>query len=222
MSLTEKDKKEIATIVTKIVDERLKSAETMVVEPANEPVTNDVYDFDEMFSDWDDSSILLSCNDIKQITSEDFVLPCDYQLKDGTVLKKGKRYFTFDEAKALEEQLFKPNGWELPTVKDFMILHATYGLDKNGRDDPKALHKALNLDCNGFISSSNMEKYNKDPENFEKNGGTVSNRTTNGHWWSSYASSSTYGYYLVTASGYVNSQSSDYRGYGFSIRCVAR
>jgi len=127
---------------------------------------------------------------------------------------------------ALEEELFEPNGWRLPTTQEFMLLHAIYGIDENGKDDAKAFHKALKLEPQGYISISDMDEYNKDPENYEKNGGTVVDRTTNGHWWSRNASSTTSANYLYTGissnTGGVYAQDSYYRGFGFSIRCVVR
>ena len=183
-----------------------------------------------MLDEWNTHSIVAFQNDLIdseiKLAPEDFVLKKDFRLKDGTILKKGKRYFTYDEAMALEEELFEPNGWRLPTIQEFMLLHAIYGLDENGQDNPKALHKDLQLEPQGYISSSDMDEYNEDPENYEKNGGTVLSRTTHGNWWSRSASSGTYANYLHTnisgTSGYVNAQNSAYRGLGFSVRCVAR
>ena len=61
---------------------------------------------------------------------------------------------------------------------------------------------------------------------YDRSYGTVIGRTTYGYWWSRNASSSAHANRLGTAisgtSGYVNAQYSNYRGFGLSVRCVAR
>ena len=62
--------------------------------------------------------------------------------------------------------------------------------------------------------------------NYNRSNGSVINRTTNGNWWSRNASSDQNANNLNTnissSTGNVNAQNSNYRGNGFSVRCVAR
>lgn len=215
MSLTKKDKEEIKVIIREVLGNQ-----------KDKPAEYIQKDLKYIFQAWSSMSNDTNINTRIELAPEDFVLEEDFKLKDGTILKKGKRYFTYDEAMALEKELFEPNGWRLPTVEEFMILYVAYGLNENGEDDPKALHEALKLETQGYITTNDMDEYNNDPENFENNGGTVNGRTTDGYWWSRNASSSAYANYLYTfisgSSGNVNAQGSLYRGYGFSVRCVAR
>jgi len=118
-----------------------------------------------------------------------------------------------------------PRHWTLPksgthlagTAKSFdNLIRLYYGADWTNGANNTSLYNFLNgapLDFwrAGFYYRSN---------------GTVFNRTTDGYWWSRNASSTTNANYLPTGissnTGYVSAQDSDYRGYGFSIRCVVR
>lgn len=202
MSLTRKDKEEIKALIHEVLSED--SVPT--------------FEWKRFFDNWRKKSLSLTNN--ITLASEDFVLPVDFELKDGTVMKKDRRYFTYDEAMALEKELFKPNGWRLPETKEFMILHAYYGLDDNGQDNVAALYSTLRLEATGWIDYRDMKKHNLALNEY----GTVVRRTTNGNWWSRNASTTTDANYLNTHissnTGYVYAQHSAYRGYGFSIRCV--
>ena len=121
MSLTKKDKEELKELIREVIGEsRPKTIDSegtmdytdMFVNRSNDSIADDIVGDDEI-----------------QLAPEDFVLKKDFKLKDGTILKKGKRYFIYDEAMALEEELFEPQG---------------------------------------YISISDMDEYNKDPENNEK------------------------------------------------------
>lgn len=218
MSLTENDKEEIKDLIREVFEEKWPK----IIDSASISVGT----YTNMFDNWNEKSICLCSRDIIntiELAPEDFVLKADFKLKDDTILKKGKRYFTYDEAMALEEELFKPNGWRLPTTREFMLLHATYGVDENGKNDAKAFYEVLNLEPQGYIRSNGMDEYNKNPENFEKNGGTVLNRATDGYWWSRNASSATDANCLstdISHLGGVYARDSNYRGCGYSVRCV--
>src|SRR5574344_199250 len=50
--------------------------------------------------------------------------------------------------------------------------------------------------------------------------GQIDNNGTNGYYWSTTAYSSTYSRYFDFLSSNLNPQDSNYKGYGFSVRCV--
>lgn len=52
--------------------------------------------------------------------------------------------------------------------------------------------------------------------------GNIGSRTANGYWWSDTSFSATNGRFLRTYPTGVISQSNDYHGYGFAVRCVVR
>lgn len=207
MSLTKQDKEEIKALIHELLSETKTVGEDVPT-----------FEWKRFFDNWRKKSLSLTNN--ITLASEDFVLPIDFELKDGTVMKKGKRYFTYDEAMALEKELFKPNGWRLPETKEFMTLHAYYGLDDNSQDNVAALYSTLRLEATGWIDYRGMKKYNLTLNE----DGTVIDRTTDGYWWSRNASTATYANFLSTYfssnTGYVNAQRSRNRGVGFSIRCV--
>ena len=75
------------------------------------------------------------------------------------------------------------------------------------------------------MSVPNYNRINEWPLQFLRTGyyrfsyGYLNARTTNGLWWSGAASSATYGRYLNAWTGNVNAQNSDFRGFGFALRC---
>lgn len=205
MSLTKNDEEVIRQIVRDVLaDYKSDTAE-------------EEFSWGAFFRDWDNNKIYL-VNNIN-LAPEDFVLPVDFKLKDGTVLRKGRQYFTYDEAMALEEELFKPHGWRLPEVREFVMLYGAYGIDKEGNDDAKSFHENLHLELTGWVSDDAIEKYG-----ITLDEGLVIGRTTGGHWWSRNASSAAYANdldtYLSSGTGHVYAQGSSYRGLGFSVRCV--
>ena len=59
--------------------------------------------------------------------------------------------------------------------------------------------------------------------NYNYNNGAMNNQGSNGHFWSSSAySSATNAYNLNFNSSAINPQNNNNKGYGFSVRCVAR
>ncbi len=77
-------------------------------------------------------------------------------------------------------------------------------------------------------STPNYNRINEWPLQFLRTGyynrsyGYLRGRTTDGNWWSGTAGSATHGRYLSTWAGNVYAQGSNFRGYGFALRCVAR
>ncbi len=57
---------------------------------------------------------------------------------------------------------------------------------------------------------------------YERSGGYIYVRVTDGGWWSTTAGPATRGHYLGTRPTYVRPQTIDSRGYGFAVRCVVR
>ena len=108
-----------------------------------------------------------------------------------------------------------PKNWQLPTntnptstgVKSYANLTKAFGIENNeaGRI---ALGKApLYFVRSGYYGYSN---------------GSIYGLGSNGRYWSSTASGTTYAYYLDFNGSSVYPQGSNYRGNGFSLRCVAR
>ena len=58
--------------------------------------------------------------------------------------------------------------------------------------------------------------------NYNWNNGGLNNRTNNGNFWSSYASSVTNSRYLNFYGRYLYPQNISNKGSGFAVRCVAR
>lgn len=205
MSLTKNDEEAIRQIIRDVLADY------------KSDTTEEEFNWGAFFRDWDDNKINL-VNNIN-LAPEDFVLPVDFKLKDGTVLRKGRQYFTYDEAMALEEELFKPHGWRLPESREFVMLYGAYGIDKDGKDDVKSFHKNLHLELTGWVPDDVIEKYG-----ITLDEGLVIYRTTGGNWWSRNASSATSAYglgtYLSSEAVNVDAQNSVYRGDGFSVRCV--
>ena len=57
---------------------------------------------------------------------------------------------------------------------------------------------------------------------YERSGGYIFVRVTNGVWWSTAACSATFGHNLGTYPTNVYPQNNSYRGDGFVVRCVVR
>lgn len=117
---------------------------------------------------------------------------------DPTAVNGKKRYFTWDEAMAIEA-----GGWRLPTRTEWMSLCIEFG-EKDGDIDPSVLSKALKLERNGVILSNSLW--------------SAGDR---GYYWSSTADSNTsdaHGLALFTTSSYPSNSSN--RLIGFSVRLV--
>ena len=106
------------------------------------------------------------------LAGADMVLPEDIKMSDGTVMKKGKRYFTFDELAALQSEHKMPYGAVVPTEDEFYqivsnvikYIRCNYGYD--GCTAVEVLEQSLGFGMNGWIDAEDMDRYNADPEGF--------------------------------------------------------
>lgn len=195
MSLTKKDKEEIKRIVAEALDD-IKAGQQALAEG------NKAYEEEQaQFKDWEDNAIHLDCG----IT----LAPEDYH--DGA-----RKFFTWDEAMEIEK---KSNGkWRLPTPKEWMMICAELGTDEDGVFDAEVLEKNTGIKLNGWVWKGGMDDYREDPS-----GGSLDSQGTNGNYWSATAASTaTNAYDLYFGSSYLHPQRADNKGYGFSVRCVAR
>lgn len=134
------------------------------------------------------------------IAPEDF-----YIEKDG----KKQYYFTWDEAMKLEEEVLKPNGWRLPTCKEWAQI-CEYYIKDDGSDDVERFMKELKMEMKGYLDEDAM-----------KNGGKVSYVGSEGLFWSSTSASAPGARRLLFLSSDLYPQNSSYKGFGLSVRCVA-
>lgn len=121
-------------------------------------------------------------------------LESGYIIAEKDYTQAGKNEFTWDEAMDLNEKVFKPNGWHLPTCKEWAEICLSY-MNDNGDYDRDKLAKELNL--------------GEDEDGY---GG--------GDYWSA----SVYSEYLARGLGFYTTgvYPRDYnnKGYGFSVRLV--
>lgn len=157
------------------------------------------------FTKWNKEAIDTPIEGLK-VAPEDF-----YVMKDG----KRKDYFTWGEAMEYERAVLKPNGWRLPTTREWYMLVGAYGVDERGENDHRAFYRALKMKRRGYIPDSKMDAYNEklDSDAVEYDGRA-------GHWWSSTAANISQANSLGEYSGYFAPQSNYYKGYGFTVRCV--
>lgn len=178
MSLTKKDKEEIRQMIVEAI-----KGQGMV---ANE----EALDVLSQIKDWKENAI---------DTGMGFKLaPADLEID-------GKEYFTWDEAKEIEEKYLKPNGWRLPTVGEFVMLYGKYGIDEDGEDDVEAFCEALKIEKKGYKDSN----------------GLLNLQDSYGVWWSTAASSVSLAYALYMLSSNLNPQGNNFKAYGFALRCVS-
>lgn len=138
------------------------------------------------FEKWEESGVISRLTNL-------IIAPEDYYEGD-------KKLFTWHEAMALD----LPDGWRLPTSKEWLQICAEFGAKDDGYS-PEAIQAKLWLDLNGWQASDSSG---------------VSNQGSYGHWWSSTASSGTSAYNLLLYTTSVYPQYNDYKYYGFSVRCV--
>ena len=102
-----------------------------------------------------------------------------------------------------------PKGWTLPSGGsngDFRnLITITYGVPSN--NDTKLRSALLGFNYTGYYNYSS---------------GSLSNTTSDGYYWSRTVVSSESAYLLYFVSSNVNPSVANYRGYGYSLRCVAR
>ena len=104
-----------------------------------------------------------------------------------------------------------PKGWRLPSNSgnySFSVLMGSYGLPTTNQSAGYSgqLQNPLNFNRPGFYYWSN---------------GALNSRGADGHFWSSVGYSATYAHYLAFYSSGFYPQNGNYKGYGFSVRCVA-
>lgn len=157
------------------------------------------------FTKWNKDAIDTLIEGLK-VAPEDF-----YVMKDG----KRKDYFTWDEAMEYERTVLKPNGWRLPTAREWHMLVGAYGVNERGEHDCKAFFKTLKMERRGYVPKDKMDEYNEVLDS-----GEVRNVGTEGNWWSSTATSASTANLLLELSGAFLPQDSYYKGYGFTARCV--
>lgn len=105
---------------------------------------------------------------------------------------KRKEKFTWDEAMEYEKNILKPNGWRLPICAEWAQICACY-IGDNGEYDIERVKHELKLD----------------------------NSDDGGDFWSSSSLSAQTARYLSFSSSYLNPRGGSYKGFGFSVRCVA-
>lgn len=114
-----------------------------------------------------------------------------------------KKYFTFDEACAIEEKL--GNGWRTPTRREIAIICEEFGQDSDG-----GLGAEMICGAPLYFVRSGYYYY----------GGSMGNLGSSGGYWSSTVSSTNFAYNLYFDSTLVYPQDLNNRGYGFSLRLV--
>ena len=152
----------------------------------------------------------------------------------GEAYQRTGNYYNFAAAKAgylgtatgeSPDNSICPRHWTLPKVGTHLgyvaksfdnLIRLYYGSDWTNGANNTTLYNWLNGAPLDFWRAGY----------YDRSHGTVVYRTTYADWWSSNASSSTDANYLTTylssGTGYVGAQNSYYRGYGLSVRCVAR
>ncbi|MBR2709886.1 hypothetical protein IKE72_02300 [Candidatus Saccharibacteria bacterium] len=109
-----------------------------------------------------------------------------------------------------------PKGWRLPANSgdySFSTLMGSYGL-------PTTNQGSLTSANNYSGQLQNPLNFNR-PGNYGWSDGALYGRGTGGLFWSSVGSSATNAHDLYFHSTYFHPQDGSYKGYGFSVRCVA-
>lgn len=115
----------------------------------------------------------------------------------------GKTHFTFDEA----QEAAKSVGKRLPTVEELGELAKLW----TRWDNERGGRSFRDNDENEVFFPAAGYRFNS--------GGTLYSTGSSGYYWSSSANSTSSGYYLTFNSGYAY-RNSNYRTFGFSVRCV--
>ena len=97
------------------------------------------------------------------IARENFSITEDTILPDGTVFKKGKKFFTMSELLLLKNAGKFPKGWDIPNGGELIDIAREFGT-KNGIRHPHYLIASLGLELEGtLLNGENFDEYNKDP-----------------------------------------------------------
>lgn len=183
MSLTKKDKEEIKLLIAETLD---------IIQSGREKLNQDnkSFEIEQQIKEWNENAIETGLG-LR-------VAPADFKLGD-------KEYFTWDEAKEIEEKYLKPKGWRLPTVNEFVMLYGKYGIDGAGDDDVEGFRDKLKMELRGYRDSDDH----------------LYNQGTYGLWWSTSANSSTSACNLLMFSSVLYPQGSGSKVYGLTLRCVS-
>jgi len=127
MSLTKKDKEEIAKIVVDTITTMQLGAKA--IEEGNKK-----FDLEELDKKWRE-------NGIKSETTGLIIAPEDVEID-------GKTEFTWDEAMALEKEGKIPEGWRLPTRHEWVLIAEEFGQNENDELRGDVLGSKLNLKKN--------------------------------------------------------------------------
>lgn len=179
--------------ILKKLEEAVERLRKLVEEAIEDEKPNKVAARSEAPNDWWRDPIEIPELGLK-ITSKDYyeILP------DGTK----KEYFTWDEAMEIEK---KTNGkWRLPTCVEMMKIACVLG-EKDGDVDRDTLVEALKLEQKGWVDED----------------GDTHGKGKEGNWWTSTELSSGSARSLNTYTTRVYPRDSNYKGFGFSVRCVA-
>lgn len=163
----------------------------------------DSQDTDEsVFARWQKDAIVSKLAGVR-------IAPEDVKINFGDIgtVRDGNVYFTYDQALELEEKYLKPNGWRLPTRREWVLICEEFGGAGDTKEEVGKLVKALNLKQNG---------------RFDPDDDTLYNQGARGGYWSRTAdSSATLAYYFVFYASGFNPQGYSNKGHGFSVRCVS-
>ena len=97
------------------------------------------------------------------IARENFSITENTILPDGTVFKKGKKFFTMSELLLLKNAGKFPKGWDIPNGGELIDIAREFGT-KNGIRHPHYLIASLGLELEGtLLNGENFDEYNKDP-----------------------------------------------------------
>lgn len=100
---------------------------------------------------------------------------------EATILHAGKEFFTLDEAEALQEQGYFPEGWRLPTVTEAGAWLTEF-TGKNLVNPSGKIMAQLGLKLDGYIYPS-MRIYNYCPTDREIVASLVVDKMIEGRFW---------------------------------------
>lgn len=183
MSLTKKDKEEIVEIIKHTLT-TMKAGELAIEEG------NKAQEIQMQIDKWNKNAIS---------TGLGFkVAPTDFELD-------GNEYFTWDEAKEIEEKYLIPNGWRLPTTSEWYQLVGRFGIDEKGNDDAASFRDALHMTLKGWRDDN----------------GQLYHQGAFGSWWSTSATASDTARVLNMNATVLDPQSNYSKLDGFTLRCVS-
>ena len=133
--------------------------------------------------------------------------PEDFHFSDRTGRRRD--YFSGGQARMLEECLFIPAGWRLPTLDDWIAAATTFRSSERMRSE-------LGLKTNGFIHPDDWEKFKKQPTAI-----TPLHQGVRGYYWSSTKHGDCSSWFLrITNPKGIMTTKYCYWEEGLSVRCV--